>query len=52
MVAYIDRKKIWNVVRKTCTERRMVSLLKDVKIRKQFEEKAIKLDDIGTPNLW
>ena len=35
-----------------CHERRKISLLKDVKIRKRFEEKAIKLVDIGAPNLW
>ena len=50
MVADIDKKKIRNVVRKTCDERRKISLLKDVKIRKQ--EKVIKLVDIGAPNLW
>ena len=34
MVADIDKKKIRKVVRKTCTERRKISLLKDVKIGK------------------
>ena len=34
VVADIDRKKIGNVVRKTCTERRKICLLKVVKIRK------------------
>ena len=29
-----DKNKIRNVVRKTCTERRKISLLKDLKIRK------------------
>ena len=42
VVADIDRKKIRNVVRKMCTERRKISLLKDVKIRKRFEENVIK----------
>ena len=27
-------------------------LLKDVKIRKQFEEKVIELVDVGAPHLW
>ena len=36
VIADIDGKKIRNVVRKTCTERRMISLLKDLKIRKRF----------------
>ena len=39
-------------MRKTCAERRKISLLKDVKIRKQFKEKVIKLVNVGTPNLW
>ena len=34
VVADIDKKKIRNIVRKTCSERRKISLLKDVKIRK------------------
>ena len=38
-------------MRKTCTERRKLSLLKDVKIRKRLEEEVIKLVDIGEPNL-
>ena len=36
-------KKIRNVVRKTCTERRKISLLKDLKVRKRLEEKVIKI---------
>ena len=45
VVVYIDNKKIRNVLRKTCTWRRMTSLLKDVKIRKRFEAaKALKTD--------
>ena len=38
-VADIDKKKIRNVVRKTCTERRKISLLKDLKIRSGFKKK-------------
>ena len=30
MVADIDKRKIRNVIRKTCTERRKISLLKDL----------------------
>ena len=52
VIADIDRKKIRNVVKRTCAERRKMSLLKDVKIRKRFEEKVIKLFDVGAPNLW
>ena len=52
MVSDIDKKKIRNVVRNTCTERRQVSLLKDVKIRKRFDENLIKFVDVGAPNLW
>ena len=38
-------------MRKTCAERRKISLVKDVKIRKRFEEKVIKLVDVGVLNL-
>ena len=38
VVADIDKKKIINVVRKTCAERRKI----DVKIRKRFYEKVMK----------
>ena len=48
----MDRKKIRNVVRKTLTERRKIRLLKDVNIRKRFEEKVIELVDIAVTNLW
>ena len=34
VVTDIDKKKIRCVVRKTCTERRKIRLMKDVKIRK------------------
>ena len=40
------------VVRKTCAERIRITLLKDVKIRKRFEEKVTELVDVGAPNLW
>ena len=43
----IDKKKIGNVVRNTRTERRTATLLKDVKINKQLEEKVIELVDNG-----
>ena len=48
MIADIDKKKIRNVVRKTCAERRKIN----VKIRKVFEEKVIILVDVGAQNLW
>ena len=38
MVAEIDT-KIKNVIRKTCTERRKLNLLKDLNNRKRYEEK-------------
>ena len=40
------------VVRKTCDERRKITLLKDVKIMMRFQEKVIELVDVGAPNLW
>ena len=52
MIADIDNRMIRKVVRKTCAERRKISLLIDVKIRKRFEEKVIKLVDVEAPNLW
>ena len=36
VVVDIDRIKISNVMRKTCSERRKINLLKNVMIRKQF----------------
>ena len=42
----MDKRKIQNVVRKACAERRKITLLKDVKIRKLFEEKLIKLVEL------
>ena len=41
VVADIGMKKIRNVARKTCTERRKIRLLKDMKTRKRLEEKVI-----------
>ena len=52
VVADIDKRKIKKVVRKMCTERRKISLLKYVKIRKRFEEKVIKLVDVERSNSW
>ena len=46
MVADTDKNKIRNV--KTCSERRKISLVKDLKVRKRFE--AIELVDVGEPN--
>ena len=39
-------------MRMICAERRKISLLNDVKTRKRFEEKVIKLVDVGASNLW
>ena len=50
VVTDIDKRKIRNVVRETCTERRKSSLLKDVKIRKRFHEKVITLVGIVAQN--
>ena len=52
MLADMVKKEIANVVRKTCTERRKISLLKDVRIRKLFDEKVVELVDVGVTNLW
>ena len=52
MIADIDKRKIRKVVRKTCAERRKITLLNDVKIRKLFEEKVAILVDVAAPNLW
>ena len=41
VVADIYKKEIRNVLRKTCTEGRKISWLKDLKIRKRFEEKVM-----------
>ena len=52
VIADIDKKKIRKVVRNTCAERRKITLLKDVKIRKRNQEKVMKLVDVGAPHLW
>ena len=52
VIADIDKRKIRNVVRKTCAERRKITSVKDVKIWKRFEEKVTKKVDVGAPNLW
>ena len=52
VVANIDNKKISNVVRKTCILRRMISLIKGKKIRKQFDEKVIELVNVVMQNFW
>ena len=41
VIAHRDKRKIRSVVRKTCTEREKISLLKDLKIGMQIEEKVI-----------
>ena len=51
VIADIDKREIRKLVRKICAERIKITLLKDVKIRKRFEEKVTKLVD-GVPNLW
>ena len=40
VIADIDKRIIRKVVIKTCAERRKVTLLKDVRIRKRFGEKV------------
>ena len=49
LIAEIEKRKIRNVVRST--ERRKITLVKEVKIRKRFEEKVTKLVDVAAPNL-
>ena len=51
VVADINKKKQRNAMRKTYTERRKISLLIDLLIGNQFEEKVIDLVDVGLPNL-
>ena len=41
MMADIDKRKLRKVVRKASAERRKITLLNDLKIRKPFEEKVI-----------
>ena len=52
VVADIGKRKIKNAFRKTCTERRKISLLKGLRMRKRFKEKVTTLVDNGAPNLW
>ena len=47
VIADIDWMKIKKEVRKTCAERRKMTLLIDVKIRKRFEENVVKLVVVG-----
>ena len=47
----IDKREIRKVVRNKCAEKRKINLLKDVKNGKRFQEKVIKLVDVGVPNL-
>ena len=47
----MNKKKMRNVVRKTCAERRKISLLNDLMIRKRFEEKVIQLVVVAVKNL-
>ena len=51
VIAGIDKRKIRKVVKKTCAERRKITSLKDVKIRKRFKEKITTVVDVGGPNL-
>ena len=51
VVTDIDKKKIRKVVRKTCAERRKISLLKGLKNRKRLQQKEVELVDAGVPNL-
>ena len=41
VIADIDKKKIRKVVKRTCAERRKISLLKDVKINKRRKSSQI-----------
>ena len=50
VIVDIDKRKIRKVVRKTYAERRQISLLKDVKIGKRFEEKVTELVDVEATN--
>ena len=52
VIADIDKRKIRKVVRKTCAERRKITLLKDEEIRKGIEEKVTESIDVEAPNLW
>ena len=52
VIADIDKRQIRKVLRNTCVDRRKITLLKDAKIRKPFEEKVTELVDVGAQNLW
>ena len=52
VIADMDKSRIRKVVRKTCAERKKITLLIDVKIRKRFEEKVNELVDVGATNMW
>ena len=52
VIADIDKKKLRKVVRKTCAVIIKIHLLNDVQIWKRFEEKIVKLVNVGVPNLW
>ena len=52
VVGDVDKKKIKKSVGKTCIEMRKIRLLKDVKMRKRFEDKVNKLVDVRVPYLW
>ena len=46
VIADVDKRKIRKVVRKTCAERRKITLLKDVKIWKRIEEIVTELSEL------
>ena len=46
VIADIDKSKIRQVVRKSCAERRKITLLKDVEIRKRSGERVTELVDV------
>ena len=46
MITDIDKRKIRKAVKKTCAERRKISLLKDLNIWKRFDEKVIVLVNV------
>ena len=45
VIADIGKGKIRKVLRKTCSERREITLLLDVKIRKRYYEKVTKFEE-------
>ena len=52
VVADVGKKATRKVTRKTCTERRKISLLRDEMIRKTLEEKVLEMVDIVISNVW